>query len=291
MNEIIYAGRHSVTYDVPRHSHSTLELVYCTGGKGQFIFEETYGYESASIKQKSEERKTAPNTTVQLPYKEGEIVVIPPRLSHSNASDTGFTNIHINLGEPTVTYTEPTLLRDNANHFLLNAFSAAYYHFTALDGRPQALLNAYGQLLACYLDNCQDEKRHGRVTEDISKTIIENYQNPDFALDDYLRSLPFSYDYLRRLFKNEMGVTPHRYLTDRRLNAAANMLSMGQDDQSISSIALSCGFRDALYFSRSFKKQFDVSPSEYFRLYRAKSDENPYLDKMNVKIMPNDSSE
>ena len=31
MNDIVYAGKHSVTFRVPRHEHDTWELIYCTG--------------------------------------------------------------------------------------------------------------------------------------------------------------------------------------------------------------------------------------------------------------------
>ena len=34
MNDIVYAGKHSVTFRVPRHEHDTWELIYCTGQGG-----------------------------------------------------------------------------------------------------------------------------------------------------------------------------------------------------------------------------------------------------------------
>ena len=38
MNEIIYSGKHLVTFSVSRHLHNSLELIYCTSGSGQFSF-------------------------------------------------------------------------------------------------------------------------------------------------------------------------------------------------------------------------------------------------------------
>ena len=49
------------------------------------------------------------------------------------------------------------------------------------------------------------------------------------------------------------------------MQTAAEMLSSGHNDGSITDIAHLCGFRDPLYFSRMFKKKYNVSPKEYYR--------------------------
>ena len=38
MNNIIFAGKHFLTYSVNRHQHDTWELIYCTGETGRFVF-------------------------------------------------------------------------------------------------------------------------------------------------------------------------------------------------------------------------------------------------------------
>ena len=40
MNDIIYAGKHSLTRNVSRHAHSSWELIYCTGGDGELVFDD-----------------------------------------------------------------------------------------------------------------------------------------------------------------------------------------------------------------------------------------------------------
>ena len=264
MNDIIYAGKHSLTYTVSRHVHASLELVYCTEGHGCFYFGED-----------------------ALPYEAGDIVIIPPDMPHSNLSETGFTNIHINLSDTLLNIQRPERIRDDSNRFLLNAFTAALFHFTMRNSRRNALLSAYGNLLVSYLVAYRESPPRSRVVEEIAGTIIRSYQNPDFELDTYLRSLPFSYDYLRRLFKKETGVTPHQYLTDKRLQSAADMLSVHYEGGNITEISSACGFREPLYFSRMFKKKFGVSPSAYLHTHRSDASER-YLDSENVKIMLED---
>ena len=96
-----------------------------------------------------------------------------------------------------------------------------------------------------------------------------SYPDENFELDQYLHTLPFNYDYLRKLFKSEVGVTPHQFLSDTRLQAAAERLSFTEGRQvNISEIAHLCGFREPLYFSKIFRKKYGMSPSQYQRSQR-----------------------
>ena len=258
MNEIVYVGKHLLTYSVTRHIHTNWEFIFCTGGKGVFHFD-----------------------SLSLPYGEGDVIVIPPQMPHTNESTEGFTNIHINMLEPTLTAAEPYIVKADSNGFLLNAFSAAFFHFSEPDGKNEAILAAYGDLIVHYLTFLSEMPECSQIVREIENHIIKNYPDCDFELDEYLRSLPFSYDYLRKLFKKELGVTPHRYLSDKRLEIAASCLSSEADGRNIAEIAHLCGFREPLYFSRMFKKKFGVSPSGYPGVVQR----NAMLDSDSIKIL------
>ena len=58
-----------------------------------------------------------------------------------------------------------------------------------------------------------------------------------------------------------MGVSFTTYLCDFRLNIAARLLVT--TDDSILSIAESCGFFNLSYFNRTFKKKYGVTPGGY----------------------------
>lgn len=265
MNEIVYAGQHSLTFSVSRHAHRTLELVYCTSGRGRFVFED-----------------------MTLPYEEGDVVVIPPFLLHSNIGEDGFTNIHINLSEPSQNFLTPMRIRDDGKLFIKNAFTAAYFHFSEPGGRKDQLLTAYGNLLLSYVSAYRERASLSSVVKDIKINIIRRYPDVHFELDVYLHALPFNYDYLRRLFKKEVGVTPHQYLMDMRLTAAANHLSLHYGGCNIAEVSYMCGFRESLYFSRMFKKKFGISPRNYLKIHAQNKDKS-FLNSGNVKIMMDDS--
>ena len=144
------------------------------------------------------------------------------------------------------------------------------------------LMIAYGHLLVGYIRTYQKTPIHSDIVEIIRSNIVQNFSDSNYELDKFLRSLPFSYDYLRKLFKKEMGITPHQYLCDRRLATAAEWLSTAYNDSSnIADVARVCGFNEPLYFSRMFKKKYGLSPS-FYRLEKQQSVKR--LDPQMVRI-------
>lgn len=257
MNSILFVGEHARTYDVQWHSHEYWELVYCTGGQGSFEFE---------------------NGTI-LNYKEGEAVAIPPRELHANISREGFTNIHLTMDEPSFPYRAAFRVNDDPEGHLKIAFSQAKYYFQSDIKRRELVLSALGELISGYMIVYRTNNEFSEPVEQIRSIIIKSYAMPDFALDEAIRSMPFNYDYLRKLFKKEMGVTPLEYMTNLRMKKAETMLTaMWTKDYSVSEIALLSGFDDALYFSRVFKKHFGCSPS-----YFAKNKSKQPLDEKKSK--------
>lgn len=63
------------------------------------------------------------------------------------------------------------------------------------------------------------------------------------------------------LFKKHFNVTPNRYITLCRINAAKTLLETNMF--SITSVAEQCGFSNVYYFSKVFKKETGISPSKY----------------------------
>lgn len=64
-----------------------------------------------------------------------------------------------------------------------------------------------------------------------------------------------------RSFKSEYGITPYKYLLNRKLDAAKMLLDTA--DMSIKEIALFLGFNDNHYFSAFFKRCTGLSPKQY----------------------------
>ncbi len=103
-------------------------------------------------------------------------------------------------------------------------------------------------------------REHGPVTR------VRDYLDANFAEDVGLKELAeeagLSRHYLIRAFRKHVGLTPHAYLTDRRVNAARSFLRLGI---SPADVALQCGFFDQSHLNRVFKARIGVTPGEFRR--------------------------
>ena len=88
----------------------------------------------------------------------------------------------------------------------------------------------------------------------------ENY-NQDISIENYAQTRGMSVSWFIRNFKKYTGMTPMQFIVSLRVNNAQILLE--QTNYSIYEIAKIVGYDDQLYFSRLFRKQKGVSPSQY----------------------------
>ena len=104
------------------------------------------------------------------------------------------------------------------------------------------------------------EAKNKNLAMEIKSYIHTNFAN-DISIDDLCKYFYCSRGTLINKFKEEYGKTIHQYLLDFRLEQSLDLLR--NKDLSIQEIAITCGFKDANYFSKSFRRKFSISPSEY----------------------------
>ena len=98
------------------------------------------------------------------------------------------------------------------------------------------------------------------LAENVRVYLQENYDKPvDFsALAD---SLAVSAPYLSKLFHEQTGSSPSRYLTDIRMRQARKLLM--DTNLTVKEIAVRVGFPDPFHFSRSFRNAVGISPVQF----------------------------
>jgi AraC-like DNA-binding protein len=99
----------------------------------------------------------------------------------------------------------------------------------------------------------------GAVIMQIRRYIEQHIALPDLGPDHLCKMFGLSRASLYRLFEPIGGVTD--YIRTRRLRAAFDMLA-NEDQRTVGEIAYACGFADISAFSRAFRHQFGMSPSE-----------------------------
>lgn len=100
------------------------------------------------------------------------------------------------------------------------------------------------------------------------KNYIDEHFNEKISLDDIADNFFINKFYMIRLFKSRYGDTIINYQIGQRINNAKRLLRFS--DMSMEEIGFECGFEDANYFSRSFKKVEGESPSTYRKIWREK---------------------
>lgn len=89
---------------------------------------------------------------------------------------------------------------------------------------------------------------------------VETHLDTSLHIDELSAQVGLSSYHFARMFKKSFQITPHQYVTERRLQVAFRLISQGQ--KSFSDIALTCGFTDQSHFSKQFKKRFGVTPRQ-----------------------------
>lgn len=166
--------------------------------------------------------------------------------------------------------------------YLTKPFSATY-----LKGRIEAVINHRKALQMEMLKNIQpgaevpagvtvpkpqEEETHITVgnstisTQDQTikkavKFITENISDPDMKIDDIAQAMGMSRSVLYGKIKNAVGLTPIDFVRHIRIMKAIEMLK--NTDETLTSIAYAVGFSDPKYFSKVFKKEMGIIPSEY----------------------------
>jgi len=102
-----------------------------------------------------------------------------------------------------------------------------------------------------------DEKFMKEALEAIEK----NMDNPDFSVEDLSREMNMSRATLYRKTLSLTGRPPLEFIRTIRLKRAAQLLE--KSGMTIAEIAYEVGFNNPKVFSKFFKEEFKVTPSQY----------------------------
>jgi AraC-like DNA-binding protein len=103
-----------------------------------------------------------------------------------------------------------------------------------------------------------------------ARDLIDARYGDRLQVRDLARAAHTSPAHFSRRFKHAFGISPHRYLTSRRIERAKHLLD--STEHGILEIALAVGFGGAASFSNAFRRAVGVSPRAYRRLSSPSAD-------------------
>lgn len=226
------------------HTHNEWEICVCVEGVGVY----NLGGQSS-------------------PFCTGSVYLCPPGVAHcrEEAQDDSFRDLLIRFNdEGFLAGFAGGFCRDDANGSLASIAKTAYHLYNEDSvGNEKAI----EMLVETFCRLVMGREIRPELTESVAilrDEINSRFLDPEYKVADSISGLGYNGDYMRRLFKQELGRTPSDYLTEKRLENAKKLLSISRSPElTVAEIAYICGFYDSNYFTRVFKKVTGVLPTAY----------------------------
>ena len=114
-------------------------------------------------------------------------------------------------------------------------------------------------------EKIEDEKDR-QFFDRFNQIIQANLADNDFSIQQVISELGTNRTSLYNFIKTSTGMSLGKYIMKLRLDKAARLLI--SSDMSVSEASLEVGIDSLSYFTRSFKQQFGVTPTEFMRTKR-----------------------
>lgn len=134
----------------------------------------------------------------------------------------------------------------------------------------QSVINALANVLFIYIlrhaisnGTIQQGVLYALQDKRLNPALIEVLQSPEqnWNIERLAARASMSRANFIRVFQQQVGISPGKFLTKVRLDLAAFLLK--QTQQSVLSIALEVGYQSEAHFSKAFKAAYGLSPSRY----------------------------
>lgn len=130
----------------------------------------------------------------------------------------------------------------------------------------ETLLSMYLEQIFILIQRSRMDKRplvstHIQEEMGIARRYFQEHYNEDINIEKYALSRNMSVSYFLKKFKEVTTKSPMQYILSIRMNNAVSLLE--STDYNVTEISTIIGYDNPLYFSRIFKKQKGVSPSDY----------------------------
>lgn len=231
------------------HYHSDFEILYITGGRAKMMV----------------------NTDVFYAEKNSMILINPYELHYGEVLSEFFSYFCIDFNmDLLLLENKDKIISGNMkfkNHiksedmklFIQNVFSS---YQKAREGWK---LSAIGNLHLLFSHLEKELRTSASVKENEFAKKVLNYINENYTKNISSKTasqeLSYNQSYFCRMFHKNFSLKFSEYLNIYRIKKAKEFLK----EQSVSEVAMNCGFSSISYFSLEFKKRCGVSPTEFKR--------------------------
>ena len=234
------------------HSHYFTELFYVTSGDGYFLIEDKH-----------------------IHIGKDNIIIVNPNIAHTEYS-TPKRPLHcIFLAVEGINFS----FNDQKEYCIFNCTTAKenlLFYFNSMLWEMEHPTDGYQEICISMLNiltihlkrlthsafEVMASEHSNRVCARIKRYIDSNYQD-NITLDSLAAIAHMNKYYFAHMFTNSYGLSPIRYLNERRLQISRELLET--TDYSIAEVSQLSGFTSQSYFAQSFRKSCHITAGEYRR--------------------------
>lgn len=163
-------------------------------------------------------------------------------------------------GQPPSHFPEALIKDQELYHNVIDLFNLLSGNAPKLE-KEYCLMNTLTQLLIKYAPTFYTEATAESLLpiKSVLNYLCNNYSE-NLSLLDLAGHFGYSPYHLVRQFTREIGIPPHIFQVQVRLDRALEMLAAGN---LVAAVAAQTGFYDQSHFTHAFKKKFGVTPNQY----------------------------
>lgn len=189
-----------------------------------------------------------------------EYLVIPPTCMHSERSSIPLRVLALVVKEEALQDDAASVLDliDTIVERLQKKGLIEVDHIISLSKAASSALNLFRKST----DECSEFVAKARE-------ILEKWPEKHISTEEMADVVNTCREHLSRVFKKQVGMTPHQYQLQNRVRKASWMLV--DTEVSIADIGKECGFYDKSHFEKQFKRQLGMTPFQYRNAFRQAS--------------------
>lgn len=226
--------------NVPAHNHNFYEITYVLDGCFHADIE-------------GEHYELGPNT----------MFLAPPKITHSHDSNNGYEVIYSGFYYNSSYGKLNQYIFNDKDNIVLKILKMILDEYKKSDINYENICIELQKTLIFTLLRLQGSSApsNNKSVLNYAVSYLQDRYYDDIDMRELAKSLGYSYDHFRHIFKENFGVPPKQFLLNQRMQYAIRLLR--DTDESISNIAKACGFSSTTRFISSFKSLFSTSPMQY----------------------------
>lgn len=214
-----------------------------------------------------------------------QLLLIPAKAAKSFSSDRNFplefwqigiSNLHLKgmTSGALLHEEESPVISVEKNHTFLMNYIRIFHELVPRNDEgllSEAIDHQLASFIACIRYTIQSRNQLSTKNQEYNlglriKEYIDDHFREDMTLTSMADALNVNVYYLSHTFKKLIGYSPIQYMIHRRIGEAQNLLLT--TDDSITDIAMQCGYNNANYFQASFSHIVGMPPGKYRKTWK-----------------------